>query len=198
MARGACRSPRPVEGPGDVLSVPEISLHACRGTSAGVESSSSAARPARPADPARTCGRVWSWRGEPDRAGPERLRRSGGLAVSRSRGPERLRRSRGLAVWRSGGPERLRRSRGLAVSRAGTAQAVSRPGGPERFWRSGTVQAARRAASASKRSSGTSRSPVPVPTDRSGLNAPWKSDPPVATRSKRRARRPSARRSSGR
>ena len=31
--------------------------------------------------------------------------------------------------------------------------------------------------------SGTWRLPVPVPTNRSGLKLPWKSEPPVTTRS---------------
>ena len=45
--------------------------------------------------------------------------------------------------------------------------------------------------------SGTSRSPVPVPTERSGLKVPWKSEPPVATRSCRFAIATSPARSSG-
>jgi predicted metal-dependent phosphoesterase TrpH len=50
-------------------------------------------------------------------------------------------------------------------------------------------QAPERAASSwSSTRSGTLRSPVPVPTWRSGLEAPWKSEPPVGTSPNRRAR----------
>ena len=61
--------------------------------------------------------------------------------------------------------------------------------------RRGPDQAAgRRSCSWVSTRSGTLRSPRPVPTRRSGLIVPWWSEPPVATRSNRRARLPSSRR----
>ena len=69
---------------------------------------------------------------------------------------------------------------------------VGRAGPRHQLSRCGSQPDGRRASSRPTTLSGTFRSPWPVPTRRSGLAAPWWSEPPVATRSKRRARWPSS------